>query len=85
MSDGQQMSEMDSSQGRQQKRIDPKAFLQIIRPQNCIIGGLTVIAGVAMSYKLDPSPAALSTHLPLFIFAYLTYFFVAAGGMTYLT
>jgi len=39
-----------------------------------------VIAGVAMSYKLDPSPAALSTHLALFIFAYLTYFFVAAGG-----
>jgi len=74
------MSEMDSSQDHQQKRIDPKAFLQIIRPQNCIIGGLTVIAGVAMSYKLDPSPAALSTHLTLFIFAYLTYFFVAAGG-----
>ena len=74
------MSEMDSSQDHQQKRIDPKAFLQIIRPQNCIIGGLTVIAGVAMSYKLDPGPAALSTHLPLFIFAYLTYFFVAAGG-----
>ncbi len=39
-----------------------------------------MIAGVAMSYKLDPSPAALSTHLTLFIFAYLTYFFVAAGG-----
>ncbi|MEE8181905.1 MAG: geranylgeranylglycerol-phosphate geranylgeranyltransferase [Candidatus Thorarchaeota archaeon] len=74
------MSEMDSSQDHQQKRIDPKAFLQIIRPQNCIIGGLTVIAGVAMSYRLDPSPAALSTHLTLFIFAYLTYFFVAAGG-----
>ena len=33
-----------------------------------------------MSYKLDPSSAALSTHLTLFIFAYLTYFFVAAGG-----
>ncbi len=74
------MTEMDSSQDHQQKRIDPKAFLQIIRPQNCIIGGLTVIAGVAMSYRLDPSPAALSTHLTLFIFAYLTYFFVAAGG-----
>ena len=74
------MSEMDSSQDHQQKRIDPKAFLQIIRPQNCIIGGLTVIAGVAMSYRLDPSPAALSTHLTLFIFAYLPYFFGAAGG-----
>ncbi len=74
------MSEMDSSQDHQQKRIDPKAFLQIIRPQNCVIGGLTVIAGVAMSYRLDPSPAALSTYLTLFIFAYLTYFFVAAGG-----
>ena len=74
------MSEMDSSRNHQKKRIDPKAFLQIIRPQNCIIGGLTVVAGVAMSYRLDPSPAALSTHLPLFIFAYLTYFFIAAGG-----
>ena len=39
-----------------------------------------MIAGVAMSYRLDPSPAALSTHLTLFIFAYLTYFFIAAGG-----
>ena len=39
-----------------------------------------MIAGVAMSYRLDPSPAALSTHLTLFLFAYLTYFFVAAGG-----
>jgi geranylgeranylglycerol-phosphate geranylgeranyltransferase len=74
------MSEIDSSQDHQQKGIDPKAFLQIIRPQNCILGSLTVIAGVAMSYKLDPSSAALSTHLTLFIFAYLTYFFVAAGG-----
>ncbi|MFW9833953.1 MAG: UbiA family prenyltransferase, partial [Candidatus Thorarchaeota archaeon] len=59
------------------------AYLSIIRPQNCIIGGLTVIAGIAMAYNIAhviASVGALSTHFPLFIYGYVTYFFVAAGG-----
>ncbi|MHA2395630.1 MAG: geranylgeranylglycerol-phosphate geranylgeranyltransferase [Candidatus Thorarchaeota archaeon] len=61
------------------KRFYPLAFLQIIRPQNCFIGGLTVLAGVAMAYNLARI-GAISIHIPLFIYGYITYFFVAAGG-----
>ncbi|MFW9805934.1 MAG: geranylgeranylglycerol-phosphate geranylgeranyltransferase [Candidatus Thorarchaeota archaeon] len=61
------------------KRFYPLAYLSIIRPQNCIIGGLTVLAGVLMAYNLD-QVGALSTHYPLLIYGYITYFFVAAGG-----
>jgi geranylgeranylglycerol-phosphate geranylgeranyltransferase len=60
--------------------IDPLAFLSIIRPQNCIIGGLTVISGIAMSYRLNPTGTGLLTHLVMILFGYITYFFVAAGG-----
>ena len=62
------------------KRFYPKAFLSIIRPQNCIIGGLTVIAGVAMAYRMAPVGGGISDFLLLFIYGYFTYFFVAAGG-----
>lgn len=63
----------------QKKRIYPLAFLSIIRPQNCIIGGLTVIAGVAMAFYRAPI-GLFSNFLLLFIYGYVTYFFVAAGG-----
>ncbi|MFX1580296.1 MAG: hypothetical protein ACFFBJ_11655, partial [Promethearchaeota archaeon] len=55
------------------------AYLSIIRPQNCIIGGLTVIAGIAMAYNIA-RVGALPSHFLLFIYGYVTYFFVAAGG-----
>ena len=61
------------------KRFYPMAWLSIIRPQNCIIGGLTVIAGIAMAYNLA-QVGALSSFFLLFIYGYITYFFVAAGG-----
>jgi geranylgeranylglycerol-phosphate geranylgeranyltransferase len=61
------------------KRFYPMAFLSIIRPQNCIIGGLTVLAGVAMAYNIA-RVGALSVHFLLFLYGYVTYFFVAAGG-----
>ena len=61
------------------KRFYPMAFASIIRPQNCIIGGLTVIAGVAMSFRMVPI-GSVSNFLLLFIYGYVTYFFVAAGG-----
>ncbi len=63
-----------------EKRFYPTAFLSIIRPQNCIIGGLTVIAGVAMAYRMAEVGGSIANFLPLFIYGYITYFFVAAGG-----
>ena len=68
-----------SSETDSPKRFYPMAFLSIIRPQNCIIGGLTVIAGIAMAYNLA-SVGALSSHFLFFIYGYISYFFVAAGG-----
>ncbi|MFW9769775.1 MAG: geranylgeranylglycerol-phosphate geranylgeranyltransferase, partial [Candidatus Thorarchaeota archaeon] len=61
------------------KRFYPLAFLSILRPQNCIIGGLTVLAGVAMAYRMVPI-GSLADFLFLFAYGYVTYFFVAAGG-----
>lgn len=61
------------------KRFYPMAFLSIIRPQNCIIGGLTVIAGIAMAYNIA-GIGTLSDYFVLFVYGYITYFFVAAGG-----
>jgi geranylgeranylglycerol-phosphate geranylgeranyltransferase len=61
-------------------RFDPLALLVIIRPQNCIIGGLTVLAGIAMGYKSMPVLTPFSSFLDAFLFGYLTYFFVAAAG-----
>ena len=61
------------------KSFYPLAFLSIIRPQNCFIGGLTVIAGVAMAFRVAPI-GPISDFLLLFIYGYVTYFFVAAGG-----
>jgi geranylgeranylglycerol-phosphate geranylgeranyltransferase len=58
---------------------DLKAFLSIIRPQNCIIGGLTVISGLAIAYAQNPV-LTLADYTLAFIYGYLTYFFVAAGG-----
>ncbi len=69
-----------SSEINNPTRFHPKAFLSIIRPQNCVIGGLTVIAGVAMAYRMAQVGSGISDFLPLFIYGYVTYFFVAAGG-----
>jgi len=66
----------------QSHRIDIGAFLSIMRPQNCIIGGLTVIAGIAIAYsnQWQNIGPGLSPLLYLFIYGYITYFLVAAGG-----
>ncbi len=75
------MSEAESSPSPTERKTDPKAFLSIIRPQNCIIGGLTVIAGIAMAfYQAVGVWAAIGPIVPLFLYGYVTYFFVAAGG-----
>ncbi len=63
----------------QSRRVDPLAFLSIIRLQNCFIGGLTVIAGIAMAYRMNPV-GTLTEYVPVFVYAYITYFLVAAGG-----
>ena len=79
--DGDSVNEVESTPSPSQHRIDPMAFLSIIRPQNCIIGGLTVIAGIAMAYYRAVGVwAAIGPIVPLFIYGYITYFFVAAGG-----
>ncbi|TFF92340.1 hypothetical protein EU546_07635 [Candidatus Thorarchaeota archaeon] len=69
----------DEEHVSQARRVDPLAFLSIIRPQNCFIGGLTVIAGIAMAYRINPA-GSLGQYLPVFVYAYITYFLVAAGG-----
>jgi geranylgeranylglycerol-phosphate geranylgeranyltransferase len=38
-----------------------------------------VIAGIAMAYRINPVDALMG-YLPAFVFAYITYFLVAAGG-----
>jgi len=58
---------------------DPKAFLSIIRPQNCFIGGMTVIAGLAIAFTQN-RVGLIGDYTSAFVYAYLTYFFVAAGG-----
>jgi geranylgeranylglycerol-phosphate geranylgeranyltransferase len=74
----------EGQESKKPRKTDPKAFLSIIRPQNCIIGGLGVISGVALAYRelirqsLESSP--LSTYLVLFLCGYIVYFLVAAGG-----
>ena len=64
----------------EKKKIDIKAFLSIIRPQNCIIGGLTVISGIAITYRQNPVGPDLGAYWLMFLYAFITYFFVAAGG-----
>jgi geranylgeranylglycerol-phosphate geranylgeranyltransferase len=67
----------------QSPRFDLGAFVSIMRPQNCIIGGLTVIAGIAIAYSVQwwgITGPGLSPLLYLFIYGYITYFLVAAGG-----
>ncbi|MFW9957669.1 MAG: geranylgeranylglycerol-phosphate geranylgeranyltransferase [Candidatus Odinarchaeota archaeon] len=66
----------------QSSRIDIGAFLSIMRPQNCIIGGLTVIAGIAIAYstRWQNIGPGLTPLLYLFVYGYITYFLVAAGG-----
>ena len=64
------------------RKFDIGAFLSIMRPQNCFIGGLTVIAGIAIAYSIQFGTAGpgLSAYLDLFVYGYITYFLVAAGG-----
>ena len=58
---------------------DPKAILSIIRPQNCIIGGLTVISGIAIAYLLNPI-GSFNDFFTLVVYGYFIYFMVAAAG-----
>ncbi len=64
----------------EKRKTDPKAFLSIIRPQNCIIGGITVLAGIGIAAKVNLGFVDAAQLLMQFIFGYITYFFVAAGG-----
>ncbi|NWF95129.1 MAG: geranylgeranylglycerol-phosphate geranylgeranyltransferase [Candidatus Thorarchaeota archaeon] len=59
--------------------MDARALFSIIRPQNCLIGGLTVISGISIAFYVSPVGVYADYYLTLLI-AYLTYFFVAAGG-----
>jgi geranylgeranylglycerol-phosphate geranylgeranyltransferase len=71
---------VESELAGERKRIDIKAFLSIIRPQNCVIGGLTVIAGLAIAFQLDPASTNFYDYGLHLLFGYITYFLVAAGG-----
>ncbi|MHA1772227.1 MAG: geranylgeranylglycerol-phosphate geranylgeranyltransferase [Candidatus Thorarchaeota archaeon] len=70
---------MSEGEPTSQRRTDPKAFISILRPQNCIIGGLTVIAGIAIAYRMNPV-GTIHDYWLNFLFGYITYFFVAGGG-----
>jgi geranylgeranylglycerol-phosphate geranylgeranyltransferase len=74
--------EIEMSESGKSRGIDLGAFLSIMRPQNCIIGGLTVIAGIAIAYSIQWGSIGpgLSPLLYLFVSGYVTYFLVAAGG-----
>ncbi len=74
------MPESENRLTPQGHRIDVKAFLSIIRPQNCIIGGITVLAGVGISARVDVGYVDVAALILQFLFGYVTYFFVAAGG-----
>jgi geranylgeranylglycerol-phosphate geranylgeranyltransferase len=79
--EGVLLSESEFPSEATKRKTDPKAFVSIIRPQNCIIGGLTVIAGIAMAYYRAVGVwAAIGPILPLFVYGYITYILVAAGG-----
>jgi len=73
------MEQSDEPTGTK-KGIDVKAFLSIIRPQNCIIGGITVLAGIGVASKVDVGSVDVLALILQFLFGYITYFFVAAGG-----
>ncbi|TXT57715.1 MAG: conserved membrane protein of unknown function [Candidatus Thorarchaeota archaeon] len=68
------------SETTEKQKTDPKAFLSIIRPQNCIIGGLTVLAGIAIAHQITNVWTSLGANWEVFLYGYITYFFVAAGG-----
>ncbi|MGY5875606.1 MAG: geranylgeranylglycerol-phosphate geranylgeranyltransferase [Candidatus Thorarchaeota archaeon] len=78
------MGEEDSTPPVTSRKTDPKAFISILRIQNCVIGGLTVISGIALAYQarslLGLETLPLSQYLPLFLLGYFAYFLVAAGG-----
>ncbi|MGY5852392.1 MAG: UbiA family prenyltransferase [Candidatus Thorarchaeota archaeon] len=78
------MGEDDSTTAEIKRKTDPKAFVSILRLQNCVIGGLTVISGIALAYQarslLGLESLALSQYLPLFLLGYFAYFIVAACG-----
>ncbi len=62
------------------RKTDPKAFVSIIRPQNCIIGGLTVISGIAIAHRIAQPLVPMGQFQNLFVLGYFIYFFVAAAG-----
>jgi geranylgeranylglycerol-phosphate geranylgeranyltransferase len=70
---------IESEPQASERKIDPVAFFSIIRPQNCFIGSLTVIAGFLMAYRQDPVLNLFNT-LNILAFAYITYFTIAAGS-----
>ncbi|MFW9920150.1 MAG: geranylgeranylglycerol-phosphate geranylgeranyltransferase [Candidatus Thorarchaeota archaeon] len=74
------MDEIKSNSPSKTSRIDLKAFLSITRPQNCIIGGITVLAGIGIAAKVDTGFVDTTQLLLQFLFGYITYFLVAAGG-----
>ncbi len=76
----ERMSVNGSAQVESERRTDPKAFVSILRPQNCIIGGLTVISGISLAYRAANDPAPLSQYCALFILGYIIYFLVAGAG-----
>jgi len=74
------MDGIENESSSKERKFDPKAFLSIIRPQNCIIGGITVLAGIGIAAKVDVGSVDVAALLLQFLFGYITYFFVAAGG-----
>ncbi|MFX1521083.1 MAG: geranylgeranylglycerol-phosphate geranylgeranyltransferase [Promethearchaeota archaeon] len=57
-----------------------KAFIEITRPHNCLMGGLTSIIGVMVTRQFYIPLYSQSAFLLILILSYFTYIFIAAAG-----
>ncbi|MFX1465690.1 MAG: geranylgeranylglycerol-phosphate geranylgeranyltransferase [Promethearchaeota archaeon] len=60
--------------------MEIKSFIEIMRPANCLMGGLTSIIGVMITRHFYIPLYSQSTFFIILILSYLTYLFIAAAG-----
>jgi geranylgeranylglycerol-phosphate geranylgeranyltransferase len=60
--------------------MEIKSFIEIIRPANCLMGGLTSIIGVMVTRQFYIPLYSQLTFFVVLILSYLTYLFIAAAG-----
>ena len=60
--------------------MEIKAFVNIMRPANCLMGGLTSIIGVLITRQFYIPLYSQLTFFVILILSYFTYLFIAAAG-----